>query len=99
MIENHPEVNKEVIHVRFDKFNDSSLDIFIQFFTDTIEFADYLRIKENINLNIMEILQQTEVSIAFPSSSVYLESVPKKNKNEDFKLVDILQQKEISIEK
>ena len=37
----------------------SSLDIFIQFFTDTIEFDDYLRIKENINLNIMEILQET----------------------------------------
>jgi MscS family membrane protein len=98
MIEDHPEINKEVIHVRFDKFNDCSLDIFIQFFTDTIEFDDYLRIKENINLNIMEILQELGISIAFPSRSVYLESVPKKNKNEDFKLLDMLQQKEISIE-
>ena len=97
MIENHPEVNKEVIHVRFDKFNDSSLDVFIQFFTDTTDFGDYLRIKENINLNIMEILQQVRVSIALASTSVYLEKVPEKRKEEDFKLVDMLQQKETSI--
>ena len=96
MIENHAEVNKEVIHVRFDKFNDSSLDIFIQFFTDTIEFTDYLRIKEDINLNIMEILQDAGVSIALPSRSVYLERIPQENK--DFKLVDLFQQKETLID-
>ena len=96
MIETHPEVNKEAVHVRFDKFNDSSLDIFIQFFTDTTELDGYLRIKENINLNIMSILQEAEVSIAFPSTSIYLESIPKGNKDENSRLVDMLKKKEIS---
>jgi MscS family membrane protein len=96
MIENHPQVNKQGIYVRFNKFNDSSLDIFIYFFVDTTELAEYLKIKENINFNIMKILEQEGVSIAFPSSSIYVESLPGKVKQED--LVDVFKQKEISIE-
>jgi MscS family membrane protein len=96
MIENHPQVNKQGIYVRFNKFNDSSLDIFIYFFVDTTELAEYLRIKENINFNIMKILEKEGVSIAFPSSSIYVESLPGKVKQED--LVDVFKQKEISIE-
>lgn len=98
MIENHPEVNKEVIHVRFDKFNDSSLDIFIYFFIDTTELAQYLKTKENINFNIMEILQKEGVSIAFPSTSVYVESLPNKTSEEKNILADTLSKKETSIE-
>ncbi len=97
-IENHPEVNREIVHVRFDKFNDSSLDIFIYFFIETSELAQYLRVKENINFTIMDILQKQGVSIAFPSTSVYLEKVPMKSKNQDCELVDILLQKETLLE-
>lgn len=78
MIDNHPQVNKDVLYVRFDKFNASSLDIFIYFFIDTPELSQYLKIKENINFNIMEILQQEGVSMALPSTSVYVESLPNK---------------------
>ena len=98
MIENHPEVNKEVIHVRFDKFNDSSLDIFIYFFIDTTELAQYLKIKEEINFNIMEILQKEGVSIAFPSTSVYVERLPNKREEERFKSADSLFQKETLVD-
>ena len=77
MITNEPQVNKEEIYVRFDKFNDSSLDIFIYFFVDTSALAQYLEIKENINFKIMDILQQEEVSMALPSTSVYVERLPK----------------------
>lgn len=96
MIEDHPQVNKQGIYVRFDKFNNSSLDIFIYFFVDTTVLAEYLRIKENINFNIMKILEKEGVSIAFPSSSIYVESLPGKVKQED--LVDVFKQKEILTE-
>ena len=98
MLVSHLQVNKEGIIVRFDKFNAVSLDIFICFFTETADFDEYSKIKENINFEIVEILQQEGVSMAFPSTSVYMESLPNKGK-EDFKLVDMLQQKEASIEK
>jgi MscS family membrane protein len=74
LLESHPEVHKETIFVRFDSFNDSSLDIFIYFFTVTTIWGEFLKVKEEINYNIMEILENEGVSIAFPSRSLYLET-------------------------
>ena len=88
MLENHPQVSKEGVLVRFDKFNGTSLDILICYFTDTADFDEYFKIKENINFGLVEILQQEGVSMAFPSTSVYVESTSNKTDEEDFKLVD-----------
>lgn len=99
LLENHSQVSKEGILVRFDKFNSSSLDILICFFTDTPDFDEYFKIKENVNFEIMDMLQKEGISMAFPSTSVYVESLPSKGKEEEFKLVDKLQKKEISTKK
>jgi len=74
MLESHPEIHKDFILVRFDSFNESSLDIFLYFFTNTTNWAVYLKIKEDINFRIMEILEAEGVSVAFPSTSIYLET-------------------------
>ena len=93
MIVNHPQVNKETIFVRFDKFNASSLDIFIYFFADATALSEYLKIKEDINFKIIEILEQLGVSMAFPSTSIYVETLPNKEEEEKFKLGDSFQEK------
>lgn len=77
MLENHPELHQETIFVRFDKFSESSLDIFLYFFTKTTKWSEYLKVKEDVNFRIMEILEQEGVSVAFPSRSIYLENNPK----------------------
>ena len=74
LLENHPGVHKETIFVRFDNFNDSSLDIFIYFFTITTNWGEFLEVKEEINFTIMEILESEGVTVAFPSRSLYLET-------------------------
>ena len=74
----HPRVDQETILVHFTDFGPSSLNIFIYFFTDTAVWAEYLEIKEDINLKIMENLETLGVEIAFPSTSVYLEPMPGK---------------------
>ncbi|MGV8983188.1 mechanosensitive ion channel family protein [Clostridium sp.] len=99
MLENHPQVSKDGILVRFDKFNSSSLDILIYFFTDTPDFEEYFKIKEDVNFKIMDILQNQGVSMAFPSTSIYVESLPSEKKEDDFKLADKLKKKDSSIEK
>ncbi|MBW9150406.1 mechanosensitive ion channel family protein [Clostridium sp. CM028] len=76
MLENYSQVSKEGILVTFDKFNATSLDILICFFTDTPDFDEYFKIKENVNFNILDILQQEGISMAFPSTSVYVEKLP-----------------------
>jgi MscS family membrane protein len=73
MLLNHPEVHPETIFVNFDKINTSSLDIFLYFFTNTTNWGKFLDIKENINYKIMEILQEENVSLAYPSRSIYIE--------------------------
>lgn len=74
MLEEHPEIHKETIFARFDKFNESSLDIFLYFFTNTTKWGEYLEVKEDVNFKIMEILENEGVSMAFPSRSIYLET-------------------------
>ncbi len=75
MLENHPEIHKETIFVRFDQFKENSLDIFLYFFTVTTIWGEFLQVKEDVNFKIMEILEQEGVSLAFPSRSIYLETL------------------------
>ncbi len=74
LLENHPGVHQETIFVHFERFNESSLDIFLYFFTITTNWGEFLKIKEEINFSIMEILEREGVSVAFPSRSLYLET-------------------------
>jgi len=74
MLINHPDIHKETIFVHLDKFSESSLDIFLYFFTITTNWAEYLSVREDIHLKIMEILEEEGVNIAFPSKSIYIEN-------------------------
>lgn len=68
------EIHQKTIFVNFDKFNESSLDIFIYFFTKTTIWGEYLRVKEKINFEIMRILEEEGVQVALPSTSIYFEN-------------------------
>ncbi len=74
MLKSHEEIHPETIFVNFDSFNHSSLDIFIYCFTNTTVWGEFLRVKEDINFKILEILEQEGVSVAFPSRSIYFET-------------------------
>lgn len=78
MLKEHPGIAKDQITlVFFDKFSDSSLDIFIYTFTNTSNWIEYMAIKEDVNLKIMEIVEKNGSSFAYPSQSVYVEKLPK----------------------
>lgn len=62
--------------VRIDSFNDSSIDILIYCFTNTIVWGDWLEIKERLAYKIKEIVEGAGTSFAFPSRSLYLETLP-----------------------
>lgn len=74
MLIEYEDINNETILVNFDSFGDSSLNIFIYCFTNTTDWAEYLKVKENINYKIMDILDSEGVSAAFPSTSIYFET-------------------------
>jgi len=75
MLLSHPEVAKdESLLIYFDEFEDSSLSIFCYFFTTTAVWSEYLRIREDINLKIKEIVEKNGTAFAFPSNSIYFET-------------------------
>ena len=83
MLRNHPRIAKDqLLMVYFTDFGDSSLDIFIYCFTDTANWEEYLSIREDVNLRIMEIVERNGASFAFPSRSIYVESLPDKREGD-----------------
>ncbi len=77
MLKSHPGIAKDqTLLVNFDKYEQSSLNIFIYCFTNTAEWAKYLEICEDINLKIKEIVKKNGSDFAFPSQSIYVEKLP-----------------------
>ncbi|MBC7076248.1 MAG: mechanosensitive ion channel family protein [Syntrophomonadaceae bacterium] len=74
MLLNHPGIHPETVFVFFNTFGDSSLDIFLYFFTNTTIWKEYLAVREDVNFEIMKILEREGISVAFPSRSIYFEN-------------------------
>lgn len=74
MLKEHTEIHPETVVVNFEKFSDSSLDIIIYCFTNTTEWTQYMDVRQEVNIRILQILEQLEISIAFPTRSILLES-------------------------
>lgn len=71
ILREHEEVDQSFWLVKFTEFGDSSLDIFLYYFTATTDWEHYLSIKQEINLRIMQRLHGIGVQFAFPSMSLY----------------------------
>ncbi len=80
MLQSHPKISqKETLLVNFNSFGDSALDIFIYAFTYTSQWDHYLNIREDVHLKIIQIVEKNGSSFAFPSQSLYVESLPNEN--------------------
>jgi MscS family membrane protein len=62
--------------VRVDSFSDSSIDLLVQAFTVTNDWGEFLKIKESLAVKVIEICEKNEAGFAFPSQSLYVESLP-----------------------
>lgn len=62
--------------VRIDRFSDSSIDILIYCFTKTTVWGEWLAIKETLACEIKLIVETAGAAFAFPSQSVYVETLP-----------------------
>ncbi len=68
----HPKVDNDPARVRFVDFNNCSLDIEIYAFILTTEWLEYLAVKEDIYLKIMELFEKCGASFAFPTQTLHL---------------------------
>ncbi|HMT30771.1 MAG TPA: mechanosensitive ion channel [Bacteroidia bacterium] len=63
--------------VRFENLNSSSIDILMVYLVRTSEVEEYLKVKEEINFKIIEVVRAHNSEFAFPSTSVYMEKTSK----------------------
>jgi MscS family membrane protein len=72
MLYAHPRVSPEPARIRFVGFGAYSLDLEIFAYVMTQDFGEFLSIREDIYLRIMDIVAASGTGFAFPSSTTYL---------------------------
>lgn len=72
-IDEHPNTNQDG-EIHFSEFGASSLDIMVLYFIDTMDWSVFLKIKAEINFEIMRIMEQHKVEFAFPTQTLHLEN-------------------------
>ncbi|CAG8998256.1 MAG: hypothetical protein CENE_00198 [Candidatus Celerinatantimonas neptuna] len=77
MLEQHVDIDQsKTLMVNFTSFGASSLDFFIYTFTKTTNWVEYHRIKQEIMLNVLDIIHKNDADCAFPTQTIHIESVP-----------------------
>ncbi len=73
ILRSHPGVDQEYSLVKFDNFDDSALSIFLYYFSASTVWEEYLQVRQEVNLRIMQLLESLGIAFAFPSRTVYLQ--------------------------
>jgi MscS family membrane protein len=68
----HARVHPDPARIRFVGFGAYSLDLEIFAYVDTADWAEFLAIREDLLLRIMEVVESTGSGFAFPSQTLYL---------------------------
>ncbi|MBP3041410.1 mechanosensitive ion channel family protein [Bacillaceae bacterium Marseille-Q3522] len=71
-LKNHTGIHQDAIMVTFDQITAGSIEIFIQYFTVTTVWEEYLNIKQEVNYKILEIFEQENVEISVPTQIIQL---------------------------
>ncbi len=73
MLENHNEIDQsQTLIVNFNAFAPSSLDFFIYTFTKTTNWIEFHKVKQDVLIKIMDIIQSEGAEVAFPTQTVHL---------------------------
>ncbi|MWV46073.1 mechanosensitive ion channel [Paenibacillus sp. HJL G12] len=79
MLRGDERIDPATIMVKFTEFQESSLGIMFYFFTKTTVWAEYLIVKEEVNLTVLEVLEEEGIRLAYPAQRVLLEALGEEN--------------------
>ena len=72
MLQERESVYDDSIIVRFDQITDNGINILIYTYTNSIDYASYLKEVEDINIKIMKILNEEHIELAYDTKTVYV---------------------------
>jgi MscS family membrane protein len=70
LIEDKYGVRKTLL-VYLDKFDEYSMDILVYAFSTTIKWDEWLAVKQDVLLNVLEIIKNSKLELAYPTSIVF----------------------------
>ena len=73
MLKASPDAYEDTAFVRMTGFGDSSINLMVSAYLRTADYGVFLRMQNDLNLNIMDVMKADGVEFAFPSTTVYLE--------------------------
>jgi len=77
MLINHEAIDtSKTLIVNFNSFGASSLDFFVYTFTKTTDWVEYHEIKQQIMLEILDIIHSHDADCAFPTRTLQVETLP-----------------------
>lgn len=76
LFDKHEGIYDEGVILTFESFGDSSLNILYRYYTKTTVYAEFVKIRQEINIAFMHIVEKHGSSFAFPSQSLYIENFP-----------------------
>jgi MscS family membrane protein len=68
----HPRITEDPARVRFVGFGAYSLDLEIFAYVNTSDWNDFLEVREDLFLRIIDIVEEAGTGFAFPSSTMYV---------------------------
>ena len=72
LLKGDPRVDLDSARASFVGFGDSSLDVEMFAYVKTTKYVEFLRIREEILVRVMDIIEQAGTAMAFPSQTLYL---------------------------
>lgn len=75
ILNNHEGVDQSYKLVKFDEFDDSSLSIFLYYFSSSKVWEEYLQVRQEVNLQIMDLLEEMQLDFAFPTQTLHIEKM------------------------
>lgn len=95
----HPETNKENYNIHLNNMGSSALEILFNININANDFANDLKIREEIIFSILRLAKTLNVHVAFPSTSVYIETMPEKKGRVPSYLPNEIAESEVNMQK
>jgi MscS family membrane protein len=71
ILTHHPDVNQEYLLVNFIDFTETGLGILVYYFTNSTVWKEHMQVREEINLEIMKLTDDLQISLAIPPRVIY----------------------------
>ena len=74
MLLEQEELYTDTIRVNFENILDNGIQLVVAVYTTITDFTEYLKLKEKLNYQVMQILEKNSVELAYNTQTVYVKN-------------------------